>query len=400
MNKIVPILLILFIVKNIYAQFPHKNFEIVESIPIESNLENPEIRNTEEVWLEMINSAKSTIDIEQFYIANDVNEPLENIIQALENKASTGVNIRIIAEKKMEKTYPNTIKRLNDKNNIEVRILSAFEKIHGINHSKYFIVDRERVFIGSQNFDWKALKHIHEIGFNIKNKNFAESITNIFEMNWQQAKSGNLSETIKHGKKTKYNVKIDDEIIEFFPTASPYQNMPDEFYADELAIIESIKSAKSSVKIQLLSYSPASYGEYYGGLDNAIRDAALRKVKVEILLSDWCSHDYEIPYLKSLQILPNIDVKLSTIPEYSGGYVSFGRVEHCKMMVIDNNITWIGTSNWKKNYFYNSRNLGLVVKSKTINKKLTTIFDKSWNSEYANLIDINKKYIPKEYGEK
>ena len=153
MKQYFSLLFILLLLNITFAQFPHKNFEIVESIPIETNLDNNDIRNTEEVWLEMINSAKNSIDIEQFYIANEIGEPLENIIKAIEHRSNQGVKIRIIAEKKMKKTYPKTIKRLNEKENIEVRILSAFEKLHGINHSKYFIIDQNRVFIGSQNFD-------------------------------------------------------------------------------------------------------------------------------------------------------------------------------------------------------------------------------------------------------
>jgi phosphatidylserine/phosphatidylglycerophosphate/cardiolipin synthase-like enzyme len=91
-----------------FAQFPYQNFEIVESIPLETRLDNPEIRNTAEVWLEMIGAAKNTIDIEQFYISNQVGEALEPIIQAIEAAADRDVKIRIIAENRMSKTYPDT----------------------------------------------------------------------------------------------------------------------------------------------------------------------------------------------------------------------------------------------------------------------------------------------------
>lgn len=400
MSKGQIIALVILLFSCLFSQFPGKDFEIVESIPVETDLDNDEIRNTDEVWLEMINNAKSTIDIEQFYIADEVGEPLEKILNAIIDKAESGVKIRVLIESKMANTYPGPIKRLKDSKNIELRILSAFKKNHGINHAKYFIIDRERVFIGSQNFDWRALKHIHEIGVNIYHKEFAETITGIFELNWQQAETNKLVETKPHGEITKYEMKINDEKVIFFPTASPYNNMPDKFYADELAIVEAISQAKRSVKIQVLSYSPSAYGEYYETLDNAIRSAAQRGVKVEMIVSDWCQHKYEVPYLKSLQILPNVDVKMTTIPEFSEKYVPYARVEHCKMMTIDDNITWIGTSNWKKNYFHASRNLGIIIESKTINSKIAEIFDKSWNSEYANLIDINKAYIPKKYGEK
>ncbi|MBN2279919.1 MAG: hypothetical protein JXQ65_05015 [Candidatus Marinimicrobia bacterium] len=400
MKQIYWMMAFLIFLDSLWGQFPSSSFEIVESIPCETILENPEIRNTQKVWLEMIGNANKTLDIEQFYISNEQGEPLEDIISAIEQRAKRGVRVRIIAENKMEKTYPETLQRLKKTSNIEVRILSAFEKLHGINHSKYFIVDNEQVFVGSQNFDWRALKHIHEIGLAIRHAEFAKTITEIFEMNWEQALSGKLTETERSGEKRTYTVNIGNERVEFFPTASPYGNMPKNFFADEQAILEALNNAQKSIKIQLLSYSPAGYDDYYGNLDNAIRQAALKNVQVEILLSDWCTGKKEIPYLKSLQVLPNVEVRLSTIPEYSGGHVSFARVEHCKMMLIDEDITWIGTSNWKKNYFYNSRNLGLIVKSNTVNQKLTEIFDKSWHSEYANAIDINKHYTQKQYGEK
>ena len=392
------VLFLLFTV--LFSQIPGKKFEIVESIPSETNLDNPQIRNTTQVWLEMINSAQKTIDIEQFYIANKENSDLEKVIQALEKKASQGVKIRVIAENNMAKTYPGTIERLQKRDNIETRIISVFNKKHGVQHSKYFIVDKEKVFIGSQNFDWRALEHIHETGLKIEHRQYAQQMTQIFELDWQQSKTGKLRKTEKYGQKTKHTLQINDEKIEFFPTASPYFNMPQNFYADELAIIESINNAKESVAIQLLSYSPSAYEDYYHKLDNAIRRAANRSVKVKILLSDWCTKEYEIPYLKSLQVLPNVDVKLSTIPQHTSGYIPFARVEHCKLMVIDDNVSWVGTSNWKKNYFYGSRNLGLIVKSEQVNKTLKNIFEKSWDSKYSNLIDLTKEYEPKQYGEK
>lgn len=384
----------------LFSQIPEEKFEIVESIPSETNLDNPQIRNTTQVWLEMINSAQKTIDIEQFYIANKKNSDLEKVIHALEKKASHGVKIRVIAENNMAKTYPGTIERLQKNDNIETRIISVFNQKHGVQHSKYFIVDKEKVFIGSQNFDWRALEHIHETGLKIEHRQYAQQMTQIFELDWQQSKTGKLRKTQKYGQKTKHTIQINNENIEFFPTASPYFNMPQNFYADELAIIESIDNAKESVAIQLLSYSPSAYKDYYHKLDNAIRRAANRSVKVKILLSDWCTKEYEIPYLKSLQVLPNVDVKLSTIPQHSSGYIPFARVEHCKFMVIDDNVSWVGTSNWKKNYFYGSRNLGLIVKSEQVNKTLKNIFEKSWDSKYSNLIDITKEYEPKQYGEK
>ena len=147
----------------------HPEFELVESAPIETVLDNPDIRNTYEVWLEMINGAKKSLDIEQFYISNRAGEPLEDIIATIERAADRGVAVRIIAEAKFYKTYPETIERLRRNKNIEARLIDFGKIAGGIQHAKYFIVDGKSVFLGSQNFDWRALKHIHELGIRVRN---------------------------------------------------------------------------------------------------------------------------------------------------------------------------------------------------------------------------------------
>jgi phosphatidylserine/phosphatidylglycerophosphate/cardiolipin synthase-like enzyme len=400
MKKFTCFVIWLIFLASVLAQLPDQKFEIVESIPDETKLDNPDIRNTPKVWLELINSAKKSIDIEQFYISNKHGSDLEKVIRAIENRAEKGIRVRIIVESNMAQNYPETINRLKKYKNIKVRTIEAFGQSGGVQHAKFFIIDRQKVFLGSQNFDWRALEHIHEIGLSIEHTEYAEQMSKIFELDWQQSKTGELVKTEKYGNKKKYQIEINDEKLVFLPTASPYYNMPANFYSDEKAIIDLIDNARDSIMIQLLSYSPSDYDHYYQKIDNALRRASNRGVKVEILLADWCTKEYEIPYLKSLQVLPNIDIKLSTIPQHSSGYIPYARVEHCKYMLVDENFTWLGTSNWKKDYFYNSRNIGLIIESNQINQLVKNVFLKSWQGPFTDLVDITKNYTPKEYGVK
>lgn len=41
--------------------------ELVESVPVESSLGNPALRPAREVWVEMIDGARRTLDLEEFY---------------------------------------------------------------------------------------------------------------------------------------------------------------------------------------------------------------------------------------------------------------------------------------------------------------------------------------------
>jgi len=147
--------------------FSQQRFEIelVESVPVETSLDNPDIRSTQEVWLEMINSAQKTLDIEQFYITSEEGEPLDTILKAIIAAAKRGVNVRIIVDSEMYNTYPADVSWLEAQSYyIEKRVINIKSLTGGIQHSKFFIVDGEQVFLGSQNFDWRSLKHIHELG--------------------------------------------------------------------------------------------------------------------------------------------------------------------------------------------------------------------------------------------
>jgi len=386
---------------SIQAQTPCADFEIVESIPVETVLDNPLIRNTPIVWAEMLTAVMESIDIEQFYISNALTEPLEPIIQLIEQAAQRGVQVRIIADARMAKTYPETLERLAKHKNISVRQIQIFNENGGIQHAKFFVIDHREVFIGSQNFDWRALKHIHEIGLRIRQPQYARLMTEVFEMDWEYAAQSKMPSR-KLTEPIKYELLITPlDTIKFIASGSPARNLPDGMAGDEKTILELIRSARHEICVQLLSYSPLDRKtKYWAKIDDALRKATASGVSVNLLISDWNTSADELPYLQSLDILPNINVKLGTIPESSEGYISFARVEHCKYMVIDDSLIWIGTSNWSRNYFYNSRNLGLSIENGNVARIMKQIFLKSWDSPYAWQPVPGREYPEKFHGEK
>jgi phosphatidylserine/phosphatidylglycerophosphate/cardiolipin synthase-like enzyme len=136
------------------------------------------------VWLEMIDGAQTSLDIEQFYISNQAGEPLEDIIAAIERAAQRGVTVRIISESKFYKTYPETIDRLNKQSHVFTRLIDFGKLAGGIQHAKFFIVDGRSIYLGSQNFDWRSLKHIHELGIRIAHAAAVRMYHDIFELDW------------------------------------------------------------------------------------------------------------------------------------------------------------------------------------------------------------------------
>lgn len=379
--------------------------ELVESIPVETTLDNPDIRNTTEVWIDMIDGAERSLDFGEFYISHKNGEALEPVLDAVFRAADRGVDIRFIVDGNMYKTYPETVDELGEYKNIAVHIYRLNDITGGVLHAKYFIVDGKELFLGSQNFDWRALKHIHELGIRLAHEQSVSFYQEIFNLDWK------LSEENAHVENMIWTLKKRDELAKFEVSSEKYEEMtiiptasnPSIIFHrpnwDETQMIRLIDSAKESLRLQFLGYSPLSRGELYESLDFALRRAAARGVKVEMILSDWNFYSPRIEYIKSLHAIPNVEIKFSTIPDASEGYIGFARVEHCKFIVADHKAFWLGTSNASKSYFHKGRNLGIVIENEKISNRVSEIFSKSWDSDYCHRVDLCKEYKRKETSE-
>lgn len=379
--------------------------EFVESIPVETSLDNEDIRNTSEVWKEMISGARERLDIEQFYVSTERGEPLDEIIDSILAAARRGVSVRLIADARMYKTYPATIDMLGKEHGIRTRIIDFRKLAGGVQHSKFFIVDSREIFLGSQNFDWRALKHIHELGLRVRHPDVAALYQEVFDIDWEVAETNDSSEIpkfpVQHTRGEEYRLLSGpSDTVLLFPTMSPKSLIPDTSRWDESNIVKLIDGARRELSLQFLSYSPIGRDKsYYEVLDNAMRRAASRGVKVRLFVSDWAKDHPEVDHLKSLALVPNIEVRFSVFPEWSGGYIPFARVDHCKFIVADSLAFWLGTSNGEKSYFHTSRNLGIIVRSPAMAARLRQLFLKGWESEYAEPVRAEKEYEPRRHGE-
>jgi len=256
------------------------------------------------------------------------------------------------------------------------------------------VVDGATAYIGSQNFDWRSFEHIHETGLRITDPKVVAQVQAIFNQDW------NAQALISQGKPVPVlnttpvapNIHQDTFLL-----ASPQQYNPAGVGNSEAGLPALLAEAKSEVRIQLLDYAPLSYGPkgtrpYYAVIDNAVRSAANRGVKVKLMVSNWNLENPAQVYLKSLAILPNVEIRVVTLPVASTGFIPFARVIHSKTMVIDNQIAWVGTSNWSGGYMDLSRNLEVVMRNEKMAQRLAALHEQTWSSSYAQALDINKQY--------
>lgn len=391
------------------AAFQVPGFELVQTAPVETTLKSEDLRGPIEVWSELFDNAKTEICIGQFYVASVPGAPFEKVIERLEAAGKRGVKIRFLIDKKgvsglSEKA---TVERLRAIPNLEMRVLDVNQLTgNGIIHAKYLIVDRSTAFVGSQNFDWRAFTHIHETGLRISDAKVAGQVQAVFDQDW------NAQAALAAGKAVA-PLQAKAAILASAPTpaavasvlpadasflvASPAAYNPAGVADSETVLPALLADAKQEIRVSMLDYAPLSYGPngtrpFYPVLDNALRAAATRGVTVKLLVSNWNTEKPAINHLKSLAMLPNVEIRIVTLPKASTGFIPFARVWHSKTMVIDNKLAWVGTSNWAGGYFDLSRNLEVVMRNEAMAKRLYAVQEQAWTSPYAQPIDINKDY--------
>jgi phosphatidylserine/phosphatidylglycerophosphate/cardiolipin synthase-like enzyme len=354
----------------------------------------------------MINGADKTLDIEMFYIANEKGEVLEKILKSIKDAAVRGVQVRVIIDEGFYNSSEKSADELNNIANITIRKI-PFKKIAGgVMHAKYFVADVKDIFIGSQNMDWRALKHIHEMGVRVKSVKMAKNFLNIFEIDWNlctdYSDANKKMLTKKYSKNiitSKNPLIINDKTlgkIKLYPAFSPAEISPSKCSSEIKELVKIIKKSKERLCIQMYSYSLK--GEKDGGefdtIDKALRDAAARGVKINIIFSNWAIKKGATESIQALSTVPNIEIKFSNIPEYSGGFIPYSRVEHCKYFISDYNISWVSTANWERGYFYDTRNATMIIQNKKVNSLLEEVFLRDWNGNLVESVDVNKEYKP------
>jgi len=110
------------------------------------------------------------------------------------------------------------------------------------------------------------------------------------------------------------------------------------------------------------------------------------------MVSNWNTDKLELPYLKSLAVLPNVQIKIVTLPEARQGFIPYARVIHSKTMEIDGQVAWVGTSNWLGSYLDNSRNLEVVMRNEAMARRVGELHEQLWDGPYAKALDVTAEY--------
>lgn len=378
----------------------------------------------EKVWKDLISMATQQVDVVSFYwtlTGDDINVnsssdvPGRDILRDLEELPSRNVSVRVVTSIPSVKTNSSDLRILKHKG-VHVRRVNFGRLTRGVLHTKFWIIDRSHVFIGSANMDWRALTQVKELGVVVYNcSSLAEDLQKIFMSYWDMGLSNSsLPEPWPSQYDTAINKQRPLQVTEgnisssMYISASPPSFCPPSRTLDLEAILSSISEAEHFIDVAVMEYLPFTLftqpQRYWPFIDDALRTAAFEtKVKIRMLIS--CGRDSDpamLPFLQSLAAMNSprqqihIEIKLHIIPVGNQSNIPYSRVSHNKYMVTDK-VAYVGTSNWVGDYFTTTAGVGLVISQHapqsvwetTLQSQLRAVFNRDWDSEFAiHLSDV------------
>ena len=318
---------------------------VIETPP--EKIDNPKIKNTFELWKEMIEQADNSILIETKYIryyrySNEINTEYMELVEALQTSAVEGVEIKVLSPDSDEE-----IRKFSQHPRISLK-----ESVD--THSKLLIVDTENMYLGSANWSGTGtVKKNREIGLHFSNEQIVRTYRKIFSTGWKKAGGSEIR-----------NAALE----------SPGKAVPTGRGAGMLEEVKSISQAE----LELIEKAENKVSGYYYHFSNsralddyerALMEAAERGVQIELLF-DEISEERRVRLTHE-----NIQIREINL----GGF----RHSHPKILIVDNRKAHICSANWTSgSHTGKGREIGAVIEYQKLVGTLSHLFYTDWNSEY------------------
>ncbi|KAM6933976.1 5'-3' exonuclease PLD3 [Xenentodon cancila] len=363
-----------------------------------------------------MSEAQNTIDISSFYwtLTNKdtkTSEPTaiqgETVLKRLA-ELSGKLQVRIAVNTPQEHQPRDDLRLLND-SGADIRTVNMRVLTSGVLHTKFWVVDKKHIYIGSANMDWRSLTQVKELGAVIYNCScLAADLGKIFEAYWFVGESQSIPSPWPSRFSTPYNMytplqlSLNNTPANVYLSSSPPSFCAAGRTADLESILSVMEEAQSYIYIAVMNYLPtiefSHPKRYWTDIDTQLRRVAYEKrVKVRLLISCWAStQPIMFPFLKSLASVYDpkskldIQVRLFVVPANPRQKeIPYARVNHNKYMVTDKT-AYIGTSNWSGDYFVHTAGSALVIDQSasqslesTVQSQLKDVFERDWNSDYS-----------------
>ncbi|GIP26850.1 major cardiolipin synthase ClsA [Paenibacillus sp. J23TS9] len=310
-----------------------------------------------------IDAAKDYIHIQYYIIQNDnLGKKLMNI---LTQKAREGVKVRVLYDqlgsKKLTRRFFHDFRAAGGLAEAffpsKLRLINL--RLNYRNHRKLVIIDGEIGFVGGFNVGDEYLGLNSKFGYwrdtHLRITGSAVYAMQIrFILDWNQATHHH---SITYSPNLFPRVDLAGKIGMQIVTSGP----DSEFEHIKNGYIKMISSAKKSIYIQTPYFIPDA------SLLDALRIAALSGVEVKIMIPDKPDHIFV--YWATYSYIGELLRTGATVYLYNNGFI------HAKTIVIDEEISSVGTANIDYRSFRLNFEVNAFLYDDRISKKLTEVFD-------------------------
>lgn len=387
------------------------SIKLVETIPDGIDLRSTALPSVE-AFTRLIDGAQHSIDISAFYMTFSAEGSLSHahghaVYGALLEALARGVAVRVVVDTALGENadVPGLVAA-----GATVREISYGDVVGiGVLHTKLLLADvhgeQPRAYLGSANCDARSLQHVQELGVLIEGEELVRDLYLIFETYWTLTK-GRMP---THSELKRFsspmtltrpgNVTVSGSKTKTFFSASPPSLVPAARTDDATALIHVINSAKHSLSLSVMDYSPVYRGRNttWWGVEDAIRGAAQRGVRVRLLVGKWpvtqpsgsSPNPSVVPYLFSLNMLKNVEVHAMSLPDVTDPWEPYVRVNHAKYVVADGGQSiFVSTSNFTPSYWHESAGISLVMEgASAVSAGLDAIFERNWGSQFSKTLE-------------
>lgn len=370
--------------------------------------------NNYRALIDAIDSAKKEIRVSVYQLTN------HRIAEALLKKQIKGVQVRLWLEGAPVGGIPDQERYLVDKlakAGAEVHFLAseAKKKIRAryrFDHSKYTIIDRRLVIIGTENYGRTGVPPIPSYGnrgwmIHIEEPTFVKQLLEVWDADYRPGKLRDVisvdddpndsyglpyrdpaftpDDTIQRGlyRRPAKPVVVDDRVdLELVLS-------PDTSLNENTAIIGMIRRAKKTLYVEQNSVRRrwgrrSDKAEVTPTLPlEAVVEAARRGVKVRVLLDgtwynvqgdDDRDNDDTARYLNELGRSEGLDLAAKVIN------LETTHVEkiHAKGVIVDDREVFVGSINWSENSFKGNREVGVIVGHPKVAGYYADLFRRDW----------------------
>lgn len=342
-------------------------------------------------WRHIFRASADRIEVLHTYIASAGNTIVDGLVDELICAADRGVSVIVHLDKytyvkNMKNSalwYTRPVEKLASYRNISVKLDDNRKLNGGVLHAKLVLSDGCWLWLGSNNFDWRAFDHIFEVGVIIRSNQMA-NLVNIFVAEDQIISSKNYKQQNRNGIEIEFNGAPQKVRLTVSPSSNAISRAFDCWYLLKQMLNKATQEILvSSRKIDELSriLDAPDWNE----LSRCLLSASSRGVQIKVIVDKHQLNSHSgVEFLRKLKQEGGANYRIVSVPAHSSGDIPYARMYHAKFIIVDGNKAWLGSNNFTQDDFLRAKNFGLMVEGEQFSAKLRNMFFSIWSSEYCS----------------